>query len=68
MSTEQVCENCNGTTSTDPCEHCGAELSDVEAKMEALVRAASIPNLAGLYGRGKKRGWIKPHKDYTTKV
>lgn len=51
--------------SEDICLSCGVlTLSDPNDKIEELVYAASIPNLATLFQRGKDAGLIKPSGEY----
>lgn len=42
----------------------GAEVSVAEATMDQLVQAASVPNLASLFQRGKEAGLLKPTTGY----
>lgn len=42
----------------------GGEVSDLDTKMDTLVEAASIPNLAALFQKGKDAGLIKPGVEY----
>ena len=42
----------------------GGEVSDPDTKMDTLVEAASIPNLAALFQKGKDAGLIKPGVEY----
>lgn len=58
------------------CENCGFDNSDgslteaekvsvAEDKMDAMVKAASVPNLAALFKNAKKKGLIQPTQEYT---
>lgn len=58
------CPNCGEHTDLDVCEHCGTVVSEVDATMDAMVQAASVPNLASLFKAGKQRGLIKPTSKY----
>lgn len=61
------CPNCNTKADSlaDVCEACGTEIVSVpDDKMDALVSAASIPNLASLFRAGKDKGLIKPTSVY----
>lgn len=35
-----------------------------EADLDQMVAAASVPNLASLYRKGKKKGLLKPQQEY----
>lgn len=59
------CPNCEFETDDHVCPECGTTIvSDVDDKIDALVEGASIPNLASLFKQGKKRGLIKPAREY----
>lgn len=60
-----ACPACHQVSEEDPCTHCGAAvLSDPDAKIEALVERASIPNLASLFKGAKEKGLIQPTTVY----
>lgn len=42
----------------------GGVVSDPGTTMDSLIEAASIPNLAALFQKGKDAGLIKPGVDY----
>lgn len=59
------CPNCDHETDESVCEHCGTTIvSVVDDTMDALVEAASIPNLASLFRQGKQRGLIGAMTNY----
>jgi len=59
------CPNCDHVTDEQVCENCGTQIVSVaDDTMDAMVQAASIPNLASLFKAGKKRGLIKPTSAY----
>lgn len=41
------------------------EVSDPDARLDRMVAAASVPNLASLFQRGKDAGLLKPAVEYT---
>lgn len=56
-----TCPNCHEEVDgiEEACPACGHVLSVSDDTMETLVQAASIPNLATLFQRGKDSGLIK---------
>lgn len=52
------------------CQACEAErqegevVSDPDTRIDQLIQAAAIPNLAGLYRAAKQRGLIPPLFEY----
>ena len=42
----------------------GAVVSDPDAMMDAMIKKASVPNLAALFKAGKQRGLIQPQQEY----
>ena len=59
------CPNCKHESDEDVCPECGTTIvSDPNDKIEELVQAASIPDLADLFRQGKARGLIKATKEY----
>lgn len=66
MTDLMKCPNCkeNIDSLLPVCPECGEVLSVDEDTMDAMVKAASVPNLATLFQRGKDRGLIKAGTEY----
>jgi len=64
-----TCPNCSEQSSdTTVCTACGTPMSVVtdslSAHEEQLVAAASVPNLAALFGAAKSAGLIQAQQEY----
>lgn len=59
------CPDCKQPTDgAQTCPDCGASLSVTGDRLDALIQAASVPNLAALFRAGKKRGHISSVDHY----
>lgn len=61
----ELCEECNTTDTSEELSVVTTSVAPVaEVDLDDMVRAASIPNLASLFRKGKDAGLIKPGKEY----
>lgn len=61
------CKFCDLTFSNDVCPRCGSGGSTVsvaDERLDSLVQAASVPNLADLFRKAKATGAIAPMAAY----
>lgn len=59
------CPACNQPTGgAQTCPKCGDSLSVTGDRLDSLIQAASVPNLAALFRAGKERGHISSVDHY----
>lgn len=61
-SADRRCTECNGEIVGSTCTSCG--MSVVDASLDSMVQAASVPNLASLFRRAKDAGVLGPVSNY----
>lgn len=58
------CSHVNLQVNPTDCAKCGSPLSVVTDSLDALVAAASVPNLAAMFGAAKSAGLIQAQHEY----
>lgn len=65
MEESVTCSNC-GFDNSDGTQTEADKMSVAEDKMDAMVQAASVPNLAALFKNAKDKGLIQPAQEYVS--
>lgn len=61
-----TCSKCQITTNEAKCPRCKEVILSVpEDTMDRMIQDASVPNLASMFKRGQKAGYIQPIQTYT---